>query len=221
MAVGDSLMQSFITVTTPAKSQALLSVPEAMLGLNLSRSTDMTLHDLVEMLILWSSDQIARLAGRVFGEETVKETFYDLDSNYPDNLLLARYPVSSIESVIDSGTTLEPETDFTLDAGAGKIRCLGGNFVGPVDVTYTGGFRLPTDAPQALKQATILIAREAYYAATRGDATIRMVSHKEARIIYFDPNARSAAGAAAGGGGGTAASRAAQDLIRRFIRFPV
>ena len=60
--------------------------------------------------------------------------------------------------------------------------------------------------------------REAYYASVRGDATIRMIGHKESRIIYFDPNvlAKSAGG---GGTGGSPAQRAVHDLLSHFTRY--
>jgi hypothetical protein len=72
----------------------------------------------------------------------------------------------------------------------------------------------------------ILLTREAYYTTQRGDASVRSISHKESRIIYFDPATQMKAAAAAGGGGGggggaaggTAAQKAAQSLLQRYTR---
>jgi hypothetical protein len=89
-------------------------------------------------------------------------------------------------------------------------------------VTYTGGYELPFESPPALRQAAILAVREAYYASIRGDATIRMVGHKESRVIYFDPNAALKAISGSGsGGGGSAATRSMKALLERFTRMEV
>jgi hypothetical protein len=94
-----------------------------------------------------------------------------------------------------------------------------GNYVEQPIVNYSGGYHLPDEAPPALKQAAIMLMREAYYASVRGDATVRMIGHKESRIIYFDPNllARSTGGS----GHGTPAQRAAADILSSFTRYEV
>ena len=99
--------------------------------------------------------------------------------------------------------------DYELDAEKGRLTRIAAAWVEPVVVTYTGGYELPMEAPFALQSASLLLTREAYYASIRGDASIRSVSHKEARVMYFDPNAKSnaAGGGAAAGGGGSAAHR--------------
>jgi hypothetical protein len=213
-------MQSSIDVIAPATSQSLVDVPEAKLALNLSRSTDPVVEDQIEMFIDWSSSEIAAIAGRVFGEETVTETFHVISEQFPDCIYLNRWPVANIASITDDLNALQAG-GYQLEKRTGKITRIDGiGFGGPVTVTYTGGYKLPKDAPSALKQATLLMTREAYNAAIRGDSTIRMIGHKEARVIYFDPNAR----ANVSGGGGTAGSpakRAAADLVRHFMRFPV
>jgi hypothetical protein len=64
-----------------------------------------------------------------------------------------------------------------------------------------------------------MLAREAYYSTLRGDASVRMVAHKESRIIYFDPNVLAKSGG--GGSHGTPAQRAASDLLTHFTRYEV
>ena len=68
---------------------------------------------------------------------------------------------------------------LTLPSGASREQTV---------IAYSGGYNLPDEAPPALKQAAMMLMREAYYASVRGDATVRMIGHKESRIIYFDPN---------------------------------
>lgn len=215
-------MQSSINIITPATSQSLVSVPEAKLALNLSRSTDQVLEDQIEMFIDWASSQIAAIAGRVFGEETLTETFNVISEQFPDHLYLNRWPVANIGSIVDDTNDIVA-SGYQLEKLTGKITRIDGiGFGGPVTVTYTGGYRLPKDAPSALKQATLLMTRESYYSAIRGDATVRMIGHKEARVIYFDPNAAlKALGGGGGSGGGSPAKRAAEDLVKHFMRFPV
>jgi hypothetical protein len=66
-----------------------------------------------------------------------------------------------------------------------------------------------------------MLMREAYDAGVRGDATVRMIGHKESRIIYFDPNALAKSVGGGGTSGGTAAQRASRDLLDHFTRFEV
>jgi hypothetical protein len=104
-----------------------------------------------------------------------------------------------------------------LDSWWGKLTSPGAAFTEQTVIDYSGGFNLPTESPPALKQAAIMLIREAYYASVRGDATVRMIGHKESRIIYFDPNVL--ARASAGGSGGTPAQRAVNDLLTSFTRY--
>jgi hypothetical protein len=214
-------MQSTVDIITPATSNSLVSVPEAKLALNLSRSVDPVVEDQIEMFIDWSSNEIAAIAGRVFGQETVTETFHTISTEFADCIYLNRWPVANIVSIADDSNAIN-SSGYMLEERTGKItRIDGTGFGGPVTVTYTGGYKLPKDAPSALKQATLLMTREAYNAAIRGDSTVRMIGHKEARVIYFDPNARANVSSGGGGGAGSPAKRAAADLVKHFMRFPV
>ena len=72
-----------------------------------------------------------------------------------------------------------------------------GGFTRPVRITYSGGYLLPDGAPLDLKQATARMLSNSRGQASR-DAVegIRMIAHKESRVIYFDPNSGSTAKAA-------------------------
>lgn len=210
-------MQSSMVVIEPAKDISLITLYEAKLALNLSTSNDTTTDDQLEMLIEWSSAEIAALANRTFAKERVSETFRNVDTYYSTRLFLSHWPVHSIEVVDEDGDTLVADDGYEVDARSGTLTRLNAAWGDPVTVTYTGGYDLPYDSPRALRQAALLLTREAYNAAVRGDATIRMIGHKESRVIYFDPNAKS------GGGGSTKspAQRAVGDLLRHFMRFEV
>jgi hypothetical protein len=206
-------MQSSLTVLTPAQSESLVSLYEARLALNLTAS-NAVLDEQLEMLIEWGSAEIAALCNRTFAQETVTETFTQLDSHH-SRVYLTRYPVTDISVIEEDGTAMVVDTDYQLDAASGLITRVDAVWGTPLTVTYTGGYDLPNDAPKALRQAALLMTREAYYAMSRGDASIRQISHKESRVTYFDPNAKSSSG----GGDSSPARRAIGDLLKHFTRF--
>jgi hypothetical protein len=213
-------MQSTIVVTTPATSIDLIELDELKRALNITATTsDAMLSDLITRV----SAQIAAYCNnRVFGYETVVETFTELSTDDKNRLFLARYPIpqddTGITAITINGTAQGYPDGLLLDSLWGKLTLPSGVYVEQTIIEYSGGYHLPDEAPPALKQAAVMLMREAYYASVRGDATVRMIGHKESRIIYFDPNllARSSGGA---GTGGTPAQRAAHDLLTHFTRY--
>lgn len=207
-------MQSSIQIVKRADDISLISLYEAKIALQI---TDDTQDELLERLILQMSGEIAALCNRTFARETLIETFREINENIA-RLYLSHWPVKEITLVTNNGAELVADVDYELDSETGRLWNISGTWDEPVVVAYTGGYLLPFEAPYALRQASILLSREAYFAATRGDASVRMISHKDSRIIYFDPNARTAV---ASGAAGSAAQRAAGDLLKRFTRFEV
>lgn len=211
-------MQSSLSVEEPATSVSLITLSDAKLGLNLAKSTDKTLDAQIAMLVEWASDEVSAMCNRVFAKEKVTETFDGVEAN--NRIFLSRYPVAAddIDSVTEDSGTLTIDVDFVLDSNSGTLIRTGGPWTSSVAVTYSGGYDLPDNSPRALRQATLLMTREAYNAAIRGDSTIRMVAHKESRVMYFDPNAKNASGGAATGGG-SPARRAVGELLKHYMRF--
>jgi len=210
--------QSSLFVVTPAEDTSLVTLYEAKIALGVSTSTDETLNDLIELVIDWSSAEVAAVCNRSFAKETVTEVFRGVENS--NRIFLSRYPVTNIESIDeDGGDALVEDTDYELDSNSGTLVRLDAAWLGPVTITYTGGYDLPFESPKALRQATLLMTREAYFAATRGDASIRMIGHRDARVIYFDPNAKGGGGGA--DSGGSPARRAVGNLLKRFTRFEV
>jgi hypothetical protein len=205
-------MQETIEIIEEAKDISLLTLYEARLGLNLLGANEQ-LDDLIEMLIEWTSDEIAGNCLRTLAFQKVKETIRDIQNSHK-RLFVSQYPIDEITSITVNGSTLS-ESDYEVDFDSGMITRLGGGFwVEPVVLVYSGGYDLPKEAPPSLKKAAILIAREAYFASVRGDASVKLIGHKESRISYFDPNAAKSSGT----GGGTTASRAVSDLLAGFAR---
>lgn len=213
-------MQITKDILVPAKDISFLTNYEARLMLNLASSTDENLDDMIEMLIEWTSDEIAGTCMRDFAKETLIETFREINTN-TKQLYLSHFPIVSVASVVSGGAALVENTDFEVDyENGGKITRLGSVWLNPTVVNYVGGYDLPAETPPALKKAAILLAREGYYAAIRGDATIKSVSHKESRVMYFDPNAALKA-LSGGGSGGSPAMRAVADILSGYTRLEV
>lgn len=209
-------MLSSLTVVTPAQSLSLVSLYEAKIALGLASSTDEALDEQLEMFIEWSSAEIAALCNRTFAKETVVETF-NTNTNYNNRIYLSRYPVRAITAISEDGTPLVVDDDYTVDMITGMVTRVDGAWSAPASFSYTGGYDLPNDSPKALRQAALLMTREAYYATSRGDASVRMIRHKDSSITYFDPNAKS--GASSAGSEGSPARRAVGNLLQHFTRF--
>src|SRR5262249_44966239 len=88
----------------------------------------------------------------------------------------------------------------------------------PIVVTYTGGYDLPDEAPPALKQALELMIREEQaYTGRLSMSGIRSISHKEARVMFYDPFSGSGQKAVSGGMN-VALSPAASALLSHYTR---
>lgn len=215
-------MQSSLFIITPAQDISLVTLYEVKLALGLSTSTDEETNDKLELMIKWASAEVAAICNRTFAQETVEETFLELDGSGANRLFLSHWPVTNIDTIEEDGNFLEEDVDYNLDANSGTLTRLGGAVwnVG-VSVTYTGGYDLPNGAPIALQQATMLMTKETYSSSSAaslasGGAAVRMVAHKESRIMYYDPNKSSSASSSSSG---SPARRASADLLKHFIRF--
>ena len=214
-------MDSSVEVVEPATEFSLLSMRDARLGLNLTGVSENT-EAQIELLIKWASDEIAKECNRVLAQEKVQETIWDLDDT--GRIWLSRFPVKEIHSLNEAGVDLV-KAGWNLDKNSGKLTRIANGFPiargvlwgTPVVITYTGGYDLPKEAPKALAQAAMLMTREAYNQLQRGDTSIRMVSHKDSRVIYFDPNAH----LGSGGGGGSSTKKAVLELVKKYVRFAV
>lgn len=201
-----------IKVLTPATDFSLIALDELKIALGIpagDTSEDAQLNQMIEQ----ASSTISIMTNRVFARETVRETWRDLDSR---RLYLSHWPVTEddIESVATAGQVLDPST-YELEEQSGKLSIFTAQ-PEPIVVTYTGGFALPDEAVPALKQAAALLVRTARIdAASEATSGIRMISHKESRVMFFDANAAAAKQGAAGGG----STDAIDSLLSHFMRF--
>lgn len=188
-----------VQVITPAPSTDLLTLSEAKLWLGLS-ALDTSQDVLIASMITAFSEEIAERLNRhptvTIGYEEVVETWRDTMNG---RLFLSHWPVkaSDITSVsVGSGSSLITTSDYEIAENSGKlsnIRVGGAEpacWNHPVVVHYKGGYQLPDKCPWPLKHAVVLLIREERIRMMQAQtAGIRQVSHKEARVAFFDPNA--------------------------------
>jgi hypothetical protein len=99
----------------------------------------------------------------------------------------------------------------------GKLSNFAG-WVEPAVVTYAGGFNLPDEAPLPLKQAAFLLVRQARLDGSREAIEgIRMIAHKESRVMFFDPNSTTKTAANIGTLG--TGILAVDELLYHYMRF--
>jgi hypothetical protein len=192
-----------IKVITPATNFDFLTLDEAkqLLGL---LTADTSHDEQITMMISIFSQTIAEYCHRVFARETVIETWRE---EFNGRLFLSHWPVKEADiqvvsagSAWTNGTVVPPvvldASQYELEEASGKLSFIanpGGtqsmSWDWPTVVTYTGGYDLPAEAPLPLKQATTLLIMEARMRLQQAQvAGIRSISHKESRIMFFDPN---------------------------------
>lgn len=144
-----------ITITDPAKSSDLVALSAVKAALNVTGSgEDAALKDLITQV----SAILAKRCNRTFGDEGIDQTYR---LHCPEEcLLLARYPVSAITSVVECDATLTT-SDYEW-AESGVLRRLYNDRYchwhrGKVVVSYRAGFALPADAPPELARAALLL----------------------------------------------------------------
>jgi len=174
-------------ILAPATNFDLVTIEEAKLMTGMSL-TDTSEDAQMKLFINIASASIAsRIHNRVFAKEKVREKWRDLGTR---RVFLSHWPVkkADIESVESpEGTVLDPSA-YEVEELAGKVSNFNG-WVEPVVFTYTGGYVLPQDAPDALKNAAALvILQEKTRAMTAQVGAIRMLSHKDSRVMYHDPS---------------------------------
>ncbi len=155
-----------LIVTTPAASFDLTTLE------TVRSEFGVTDHSEDENLSRWirqASDVISKYCNRVFAQETVEETFRRATRS--DDILLSRYPVSSIVSVVENDVTLAA-ADYEVRAESGLLTKLSNDepacwSAGKIVVTYTAGFVLLTDLPFGIERACIVLVNQYRQSATR------------------------------------------------------
>jgi hypothetical protein len=200
-----------VKILEPASETDLISLDELKIALGLPTGTGSTDPQL-EWLIDVGSSTISTLCNRVFAREKVRETWRCLGSR---RVYLTHWPVkeADIESVTTNGAD---RLDYELEEGSGKLSIFTDRQE-PIVVTYTGGYVCPDEVPDALKQACALIVStskaEQAAAALTG---VKMIAHKEARVMFHTPTSGSSTGGS--GGSSSNAAKTVEGLLGHYIR---
>jgi hypothetical protein len=158
-----------LTVTTAATKFNLIDTATARSAIGVTgNKDDKTLASFISRV----SDVIARHCKRTFAKETLQETFR-LDWHSTD-LVLARYPVSAITSVVENSQTLTA-SDYEADLTRGVITRLYDDRPGfwshrKITVAYSAGYDLPDDAPPGLQEAAIRLLSSYWHLGDRDPA---------------------------------------------------
>jgi hypothetical protein len=211
-------MQQLLNVLTPATSQDLVSLDDMKIKMGIPPTTTTT-DAMLQELITNTSEMIARLCNRVFGYEEVDETFYQLEDDSSQRLYLSRWPVASadITAITQDGADLLPtfKSSWLLEESTGTLYLPPnlGTWYGVIDVVYSGGYKLPDEAPGPLGFAVEALLREQYMSWIRSPSSfgVRQIRHKESSIGYYAPNLFPTAGL-------PATWTAVQSVLNKYIR---
>jgi len=219
-------------IITPATTYDLLSLAELKVTLGIP-STDTTNDVQMQQWITRASDTVSVKCNRIFAMEELTEYWTGLSSN---RIYLSHWPVvasdiEDVESPMGSPVTpwdqINNPNGWKLEERSGKLEIMGADVPAqPIFVKYKGGFNLPDDTPNtlprpslnALKQATELVIWEMRALSMRMQTSgIRSISHKEARVMFYDPLAMFK-----GGGPGAGSAHSAIDaLLMHYVRIQV
>lgn len=174
-------MQSILSVTVPADSFDLTTVAtvRAVAGITEAQVSDANMETLIQQ----ASGICADYCDRVFGLETVSETFrLGWRDGGCDPLILSRRPVASIASVDVDGAAIDA-SNYEIDYARGLVQRLssdqptswGGN---KITVVYTAGYELLDALPYGIERACIELIRGWWTSGSTGgrDTSVRRES---------------------------------------------
>lgn len=144
--------------------------------------TDTSEDEVLSARITRWSKMFAEYCGRSFAFAEGVETFTFETGEFWEvgrPLVLSLCPVVDVVSVTVNGAAV----DYELDAINGFLYLTNGCWSGTVEVTYSGGYVLPSEAPAGLVEAIIAQIRD-----TRDerDPAVQSVSHGDTRVSYFN-----------------------------------
>jgi hypothetical protein len=122
--------------------------------------------------------------------------------------------ITSVEAPL--GTLLDP-SGYEVEERPGKIQLFNGAS-DPIVVEYSGGYKLPEEAPPDLKMAVGLMIRQ-YRFQNIIASGVRSVAHKESRVQYFSP--KDMVATAPTTTGGVSITNTIDNLLSRYRRIEV
>lgn len=213
-----------IKILEPADDHDLITLEDCKILLDIPAS-DTSSDQQLQMLITQNSEAIAVECNRIFAKEKVEETWRCVAPVCcPDGtckIWLSHYPVKAvdIESVETPAGTVMSGSDYVIEEFSGKLILLRG-CSSEIVVTYTGGYNLPEEAPAPLQQVASLMVRsfrtEAAAASTSGSG-VRLLAHKDSRVMYFSP--KDMGGGTTTSTGPSVQTSAIKNLLAKYTRF--
>lgn len=157
-----------LTIIDAADSYDLVSLAGAKAALNVTGSSE---DAKIAAWIEQASAAISTYCGRVFAVETVRETIRH--NIMTTSLVLARFPIVEVHSVVEGTTTLTDD-DYEVDAASGIVDRLFGKRSAcwspeAISIEYEAGF---TSIPADLQRACIVFLTHIQSNAGR-DMTLR------------------------------------------------
>ena len=225
------MADSTYQIVRGADNSDLLTLQELKLMLGGVPITDNSQDASLSLMISMFSEMCATYCHRfvgygqppTFGKVEMIETWREVMNG---RVYLGHWPVKSTDIVnVNAGGTDLTTDQFEIEEWSGKVSNLAtgapmsGPWNTPVVVHYSGGYVLPDDAPLPLKHAVVMLIREERIRMMIAQSgTIRQLTHKEARITFFDPTALLRAIAA---GLKTPTMTAVENILDQYIRIEV
>ena len=213
-----------VKILEPAEHFGFMTPAQARLGMGAAGAADVS-DEALQFMIDQNSSIISTLCNRVFARQKVREIWRCLGEpcDCPDaassrRLFLSHWPVKEeeVESV-QAGNNILDMYGWELEEHTGTLTVYG--IAEPIIVVYWGGFNLPDEAPPVLRYAaTLLVRQEQSDAQTQAMAGVRMIAHKEARIVFHQAASSQQAAARGGAGGTTPAMESVKNLLSHFRR---
>jgi len=190
-------IQHILHVVTPWPTADLITLTDLKVVLRIP-DTDTSKDPELTLIIDGVSAQIARMVNRSLGYDEVTETFYN--SVDEDRIYFSQWPVKLADiqvlqlDGVDILPTIDvkpgsPNGDWILEEKTGTLFRPNAPWNGTLFAHYSGGYKLPEEAPDDLMRAAQVAMREDYYSFLRGATMsgVRMVAHKGARVQYYPP----------------------------------
>jgi hypothetical protein len=224
------MSEPLVNVITPAAPDALglISIEDLKILLKIPEA-DVSNDVQLQMVIDQNSAILANKANRYLGwaKEKVSE-WWDCVGPVccPDGackIWLTHAPVklADIESIESPAGVPIDKTTIRLEELTGKIIFPGG-CSSEILITYTGGYSLPDEAPLDLQQATGLMVQQfqtqAAQAATGGSG-VRLLAHKESRIMYFSPKDMAGGSTGSTSPSASISESAVNNLLKKYTRY--
>jgi hypothetical protein len=201
-----------VKIITPAEEHALITIDELKTALGVTTSTPAT-DAQWSWLIDINSAAIVGLLNRSLAYEEVQETWRGVQNG--ERVYLSHFPVKAddIESVTTAGNVM---LAYELEEDSGKLQIFTG-YQEDVVVTYSGGYNLPDEAPMDLKQCIVLMAATWKAQLAMVQVTgVRMISHKESRVMFHTPTNTASA---PGSGSSAGVPSAVEAILEGYTRY--